>query len=51
LYGPSIWDDVDKLKNISYFNVMMKRCQNSSETTETASCSTPEEIDDWLEGK
>ena len=46
LYGPGYWDDYDKNKNISKFNVKVNKCQNSSTTAQT--CSTPEEIEEWL---
>ena len=49
LFGPGYWDDFDKNKNISKFNVKVKRCQNSSATAGT--CSTTEEIDEWLQDK
>ncbi len=51
MYGPGIWDDLDQIKNkpTSKFYIKLKRCQNKTTTEEK--CSTPEEIDDWLEGK
>jgi hypothetical protein len=48
LYGPGIWDDLDKTKNVSKFNLRIRKCKNNSEIT---NCSSTEEIDDWLEGK
>jgi len=49
LHGPSLWDDLDKGRNVSHMYVKVQKCKNST-TTETT-CSTPEEIDNWLEGK
>ena len=50
LYGAGIIDDLDKKKNVSKINLMIKRCSNSSES-EHPQCSSPDEIDQWLEGK
>jgi hypothetical protein len=51
LYGPGSIDDLDRNKNVSKFFVNMKRCDNSSLRAGISHCSTPEQIDDWLEGK
>ena len=51
LRGPGSFDDLDRNKIVSKMNVKIKICQNSSTKAENETCSTREEIDDWLEGK
>ena len=47
LYNAGWLDDLDKSKNISKINFLIKRCNS----TRVANCSSSTEIDDWLEDK